>query len=242
MVRAPQRTTSRFFPQRVPDYLEHDLDVLFCGINPGAESGAQQRHYAHRSNHFYTCVHQSGLTAERLRPSDDHTFPTRKPYRLGLTNLAHRPTARSEQLVQAELERGVPELLDKVRTYHPKVVCFVGKQIGQVFLRELRAKHYVHNASVELAIPPEILGFWFDPKQHDTFPAKDAGYGVLPACWVEGEHVTLFFSTPSTSARVTHHQLPGKVRIMSHMVPLLAAFPKIGKGAGSVRIPRIVAP
>lgn len=28
----------------------HTDAVLFCGINPGAESGAQRHHYAHRSN------------------------------------------------------------------------------------------------------------------------------------------------------------------------------------------------
>ncbi|WFD01641.1 thymine-DNA glycosylase [Malassezia obtusa] len=230
MVRAPKRVTSRFFPpapQRVPDYLEAHLDVLFCGINPGAESGAQQRHYAHRSNHFYTCVHQSGLTSERLQPTDDWTFPNQAPYRLGLTNLAHRPTARSEQLNQAELESGVPELIEKVRTYQPKVVCFVGKQIGQVFLRVLQQKKWADTHTVPLVVPPSVLGFWFDPKTDDSFPRKDAGYGVLPACVVHGEHVTLFFSTPSTSARVTHHQLPGKVRIMSHLIALLAAFPRV---------------
>ena len=32
---------------------------------------------------------------------------------------------------------------------------------------------------------------------------------------------TLFFVTPSTSARVTQHQLPGKVRIMSYIPKLL---------------------
>lgn len=239
MVRAPERVTSRFFrkqeAQRVPDYLASGLDVLFCGINPGAESGAQQRHYAHRSNHFYACVHQSGLTTTRLAPSEDHTFPSQEPYRLGLTNLAHRPTRKSEQLAMTELEMGVPELVEKVRTYRPKVVCFVGKQIGQVFLRVLQKTNKVGPTSVSLSFPPSVLGFWFAPKNapDKTFPAIDAGYGVLPACVAHDDGaVTLFFSTPSTSARVTHHQLPGKVRIMSHIVALLAAFPTVGSKGG----------
>lgn len=236
MVRAPRRVVaSRFFApsaQRVPDYLANGLDVLFCGINPGAESGAQQRHYAHRSNHFYTCVHQSGLTSERLAPTDDWSFPLQEPYKLGLTNLAHRPTARSEQLTKSELAAGVPELIEKVRTYQPKVVCFVGKQIGQTFLRELHTMNWIGTESVSLAIPQSVLGFWFDPKHDDAFPRIDAGYGVLPACVVHDHGVTLFFSTPSTSARVTHHQLPGKVRIMSHLVPLFNHFPEVD-GAGT---------
>ena len=76
----------------------------------------------------------AGLTSERLTPSQDMTFPTLQPYRLGLTNLAHRPTARSEQLTRMELERGVPELLMKIARYRPRVICFVGKQIADVFL------------------------------------------------------------------------------------------------------------
>jgi thymine-DNA glycosylase len=236
MVRKPKRVVSKFFPTRtqaVPDYIQKDLDVLFCGINPGSESGAQQRHYAHRSNHFYICVHESGLTSQRLLPSDDWSFPLREPYRLGLTNLAHRPTARSEQLSKNELEAGVPQLIEKVREFQPKVVCFVGKQIGQIFMRVVRQNNLVGEKSKNIQIPRSVLGFWFDPKQGNAFPRGDAGYGVLPACIVHDKSVTLFFSTPSTSARVTHHQLPGKIRIMSHIVPLLASFPDINEDKSS---------
>ena len=76
-------TTSKYFsgakagagpdaaPQRVPDYIVPSLHgafapvrlfsrpVLFCGINPGAESGAQRHHYAHRSNVSGTHTAQS---------------------------------------------------------------------------------------------------------------------------------------------------------------------------------------
>lgn len=232
------RVTSRFFPkkeeaeavQRVPDYLEPNLDIVFCGINPGAESGTQQRHYAHRSNHFYLCLYQAGVTKARLLPADDWTFPSLTPYRLGLTNLAHRPTPRSEQLLPSELTDGVPSLLDKVRIYQPRCVCFVGKQIGQVFLRVLQKEGWVGPETTELIVPRSVLGFWFVPPKKGKpadeadmpYPRGDAGYGVLAACMVHANgRRTLFFSTPSSSARVTHHQLPGKVRIMSHLLPLL---------------------
>lgn len=58
---AKARRQSRYFagkapPQRVPDHIVHGVDgacgltVLFCGINPGAQSGALRRHYAHPTN------------------------------------------------------------------------------------------------------------------------------------------------------------------------------------------------
>ena len=178
-------------------------------------------------------MHRSGLTTEQLTPALDYTFPWRDPYRLGLTNLAHRPTPKSEQLTMGELERGVPELIGKAVEYRPRVVCFVGKQIGQVWLSVLQKRGALDvHPPVRCTVPRSVLGFWFEkPKKGDRrdteFPPQDAGYGVLPACVVHDDgSLTLFFSTPSTSARVTHHQLPGKVRIMSHVSQLLEQFPK----------------
>jgi thymine-DNA glycosylase len=39
---------------------------------------------------------------------------------------------------------GVPVLLAKVRQYKPRVVCFVGKQIGEVFCKEAGRLESVH--------------------------------------------------------------------------------------------------
>lgn len=177
----------------------------------------------------------AGLTSERLTPSQDMTFPTLQPYRLGLTNLAHRPTARSEQLTRMELERGVPELLMKIARYRPRVICFVGKQIADVFMRVVRASHT--SGIVRVPKPLGVLGFWHksEHREHSDkdrsdgngdymyIPKVDVGYGVLPICMPHEQTTinTLFFVTPSTSARVTQHQLPGKVRIMSYIPKLL---------------------
>ncbi|PKI84416.1 hypothetical protein MVES_001700 [Malassezia vespertilionis] len=183
MVRAPKaqtsRVVSRFFAGEaslaVPDYLASNLDVLFCGINPGTRSAAQGRHYAHPSNHFYQCVHAAGITSELLTPEHDVMFPTLAPHALGLTNLAHRPTRRSEQLRTQELECGVPALVHKVRQYKPRVVCFVGKQIGRVFEKVLAKKHCLGDAAT-LHLPRSVLGFWFDRSSGTkTFPAQDGG-------------------------------------------------------------------
>lgn len=162
----------------------------------------------------------SGLTTELLTPDQDFTFVHQKPYALGLTNLAHRTTARSDQLSMAELERGVPALLDKIQAYYPKVVCFVGKQIAEVFLRVVRARYPV-GPGRDRSVPADVPGFWHD-KTNAPEP-RDVGYGVLPLCIAHEHGTTLLFVTPSTSARVTTHQLAGKARIMSHLPRLLEA-------------------
>lgn len=60
----------------------HDLllrTVMICGINPGLTSSRKQAHFAHHSNHFWKCLHISGLTPTQLLPSEDHTLPDQQP-------------------------------------------------------------------------------------------------------------------------------------------------------------------
>lgn len=96
----------------------------------------------------------------------------------------------------------------------------MGKQIAQAFLRGLRG-HL--GERVRVSLPSGIL-LAFDKET----PPPDAGYGVLDACFEhEDGTVTLFFAAPSTSARVTHHQLPGKIRIMGNVTAILSDEPQM---------------
>lgn len=150
---------------------------------------------------------------------DDEKFPSLKPYNLGLTNLAHRPTAKSEQLTRIELEDGVPELLQKIQKYQPRIVCFVGKQIGDIFLRVIRKQGRIDDV-VSVLLPEQVAGFWHS--EPGLVPKADLGYGVLPFCMRHADtSSTLFYVTPSTSARVTHHLLPDKTRLFAHIPTLL---------------------
>ncbi|WFD30966.1 thymine-DNA glycosylase [Malassezia sp. CBS 17886] len=212
--------------QPVPDHLTSGVDILFCGINPGIASAARRHHYAHPTNHFYAALYGAGLTKEFLRPDDDYTFPTLSPYRLGLTNLVHKTTQKSEHLKRSDYEDGVPLLLAKVAFFRPKVVCFIGKGISDVFVRVVGAQYPgLHAHPCRVGIDAGVLGFWAtrgDPSH--GFPRADCGYGILPVSYehLDGS-VTLFFTAPSSSGRVTQHQLPGKTRIMRHLLPLLEA-------------------
>lgn len=46
----------------VPDNIDHDLRVLFVGINPGVMSAARGHHFAGPTNHFWPCLSESGIT------------------------------------------------------------------------------------------------------------------------------------------------------------------------------------
>ena len=46
----------------VPDVLASDLDVIFCGINPGRVSAAAAAHFANPRNDFWRLLHEAGFT------------------------------------------------------------------------------------------------------------------------------------------------------------------------------------
>ncbi|KAI0791652.1 uracil-DNA glycosylase-like protein [Irpex lacteus] len=125
---APPETYEHLY--YLQDLLELYQKVVFCGINPGCQSGKTGLHYAHATNHFWQCLHLSGLTERQLAPEEAHLLP--EVYEFGLTNLVDRPTAESE-LSKAEMNEGVPLLMDKLIKYRPRTLCFLGKGIWDVF-------------------------------------------------------------------------------------------------------------
>ncbi|KAI9252077.1 uracil-DNA glycosylase-like protein [Helicostylum pulchrum] len=118
----------------VPDLLDYDLKVLFVGINPGLTSGAKGHHYAGPTNHFWPCLSESGLVDRKLIYSDDTNLPSL--YRLGFTNLTARTTRKASDLSLGEQKDGIPVLDTKIETLRPRVACFVGKGIYEIYSKK----------------------------------------------------------------------------------------------------------
>lgn len=215
--------------------------MLLCGINPGVTSAQTSWHYAHRSNHFWRCLAQSGLTAAEHAPSASPLLPTLAPYALGLTNLCARPTAEATELGAHEMAAGAPLLARKIRAHAtPRVTAFVGKGIALAFQKA----HEQHSrrtcasasASVTLTVPHDTPLAWAP-----TSPAEK-GYGLLPLCILlppppsppppqpQGAppaarpSLSLLWALPSTSARVTSVQLPHKVAAFARLRNLVDAL------------------
>ncbi len=55
----------------IEDLIDHDLKVLFCGINPGLYSGATGLHFARPGNRFWKALHGAGFTDRLLDPSEE---------------------------------------------------------------------------------------------------------------------------------------------------------------------------
>ncbi|CAE7123632.1 unnamed protein product [Rhizoctonia solani] len=214
----------------VQDCLDYDLNILFCGINPGQKSAGDGHHFANPLNGFWRCLHQGGLTDVLVPPCEDHTLPER--FKLGIINLVDRPSAEMTELSLAERRAAVPGFLQKVHKWRPKIVCMVGKGIWEdVFAYASKVSKGKSEADgIRVEECPDQAGrrswaelkanFEFDiqpicllhgPRKEDPEGESENGEQGTATETIGSEERTLFFVVPSTSSRVLTHQLPDKI-------------------------------
>lgn len=105
------------------DVIAPDLDVLFCGINPGLYSAATGHHFARPGNRFWPTLFASGFTPRLFAGIDDRAL---LDLRLGVTNIVARTTATADELTPDELRAGGRSLRRKVLRYRPRFLAVVG--------------------------------------------------------------------------------------------------------------------
>lgn len=109
----------------LPDVLAPNLDVVFCGINPGRVSAAVGAHFANPRNDFWRLLHDAGFTPRLLDPTEQFELLA---LRIGVTNAAYRTTKGSGDLRRADFA-GSRERLERVaRELRPRAIAFVGKE------------------------------------------------------------------------------------------------------------------
>jgi hypothetical protein len=159
------------------------------------------------------------------------------PYlRIGLTNLCPRPTRDAAGLKAQDYTAGAPLLIRKVAQCRPAVAVMVGKGIAQIFERATRGAEATRRwvrvpASTPLAEDESGLGL--QPFAIAGYAESDAELDIptldgdkKPASAATPSHITLCFCVPSTSGRVTTHQLPGKVEWFGKLRALAEAVAK----------------
>jgi TDG/mug DNA glycosylase family protein len=107
----------------VPDVIAPNLQVLFCGINPGLYSGAVGHHFARPGNRFWPTLHAAGFTECVLSPFEEREL---LKYGYGITNIVDRATGAADELSAEELMEGADRLERKVSRYRPVYVAFLG--------------------------------------------------------------------------------------------------------------------
>lgn len=107
----------------VPDLIAPNLNVLFCGINPGLYSGATGYHFARPGNRFWPTLYAAGFTDRLLDPSEEEALLS---YGYGITSLVERATATAAELSAEELAAGGRRLQALVEQYRPRAVAVLG--------------------------------------------------------------------------------------------------------------------
>jgi TDG/mug DNA glycosylase family protein len=130
----------------LPDVIARELDVLFCGINPGLYTAAVQQHFGRPGNRFWPTIHRAGFTPRLLHPSEQREL---LKIGFGITNLVARATVAADELTAEELSEGARALERKVRRYRPRVVAIVGIGAYRAAFGRPRAK---------LGLQPETIG------------------------------------------------------------------------------------
>ncbi|HET7436321.1 MAG TPA: G/U mismatch-specific DNA glycosylase [Thermoanaerobaculia bacterium] len=121
----------------VRDIIAPDLDVLFCGINPGLYTEKMGHHFARPGNRFWPTLHKAGFTPHQLSPFDDATL---LQYGCGITNIVARASAAADELTRDELQAGAKTLARKVKRYAPRVLAMVGIGAYRTAFARPRAK------------------------------------------------------------------------------------------------------
>jgi TDG/mug DNA glycosylase family protein len=113
----------------LPDVLQPDLRLVFCGTAAGRRSAEEGAYYAHPGNLFWRALFQSGLTPRLLAPQE---FPLLPGFGIGLTDLAKQHAGNDDELPKDAFD--VPGLLAKIKRYAPDVLAFTSKHAAQAAL------------------------------------------------------------------------------------------------------------
>lgn len=124
----------------LPDYLDHGLQLVFVGINPGLYSVGRGHYFARPTNRFWPAFSRSrlsvrargGLGKEWLTPEDDAALLR---FGIGFTDVVKRPSRKVSDLRPADFQEWTPRLLTRLHIFRPSVVCFHGITGFRAFTR-----------------------------------------------------------------------------------------------------------
>ncbi len=145
----------------LPDLLQPNLKIVFCGTAAGKRSAILQEYYAGKGNKFWCTLFVIGLTDEQLLPSQ---YEKLLEYNIGLTDLVKNKSGMDSTLLHSDF--GSDLLLNKIKEFKPKILCFNGKRSAEEFL--LRRVDYGLQSEViedtKLFVAPSTSnsanGFW----------------------------------------------------------------------------------
>ncbi len=121
--------------ETLPDYLDHDLDLVVIGQNPSPASIARQCYYGNPRNRFWPAMRAAGIVPEDFTPDADGFRWLLERERIGFTDVVKKPTPGAGDLRAADFREWAPVLDRHLRHYRPRIAWFNGKGVYQSYLR-----------------------------------------------------------------------------------------------------------
>ena len=115
----------------LPDILEPNLKVVFCGTAVSDESAARGHYYFEPSNSFWQLLHQAGFTPRQLRPDEDQSLPE---FSIGMTDLVKAVSQSHDRNLDYSGARSVAAHIEAAA---PSWVDFNGKTAGMAAAKAL---------------------------------------------------------------------------------------------------------
>jgi len=140
--------------ETLPDYLDHDLDVVVIGQNPSPAAVKRQCYYGNPRNRFWDAFRGAGLAPPGFDPTPEGFQWLLEHERIGFTDVVKKPTPGAGDLRAADFRAWAPVLDAHLRHYRPRIAWFNGKGVYQSYLRYGRG---VRPAPVELGEQAEAL-------------------------------------------------------------------------------------
>jgi TDG/mug DNA glycosylase family protein len=115
----------------LPEVLQPNLKIVFCGTAFGPRSARVKAYYAGHGNYFWDTLFRIGLTPRKLAP---HEYLSVLDYGIGLTNIASNRIGLDNSLRKADFDP--VGLLAHMERYKPRVLAFNGKRGAQEYYRK----------------------------------------------------------------------------------------------------------
>lgn len=116
--------------KELPDIVDYNLEIFFVGFNPSVTSSLEGHHFAGRNNRFWKVLYLAGLTPALFSYSEDYKLLS---LGYGLTNIVSRPTKDAVSITKEEFLEGSKLLQNKLLTYQPEIVCYVGAGVFKAY-------------------------------------------------------------------------------------------------------------
>jgi double-stranded uracil-DNA glycosylase len=127
----------------LPDVMQPNLKLVFCGTAVGAKSAQVGAYYAGPGNRFWETLFKVGLTPRKLAP---HEFLTLTDFGIGLTDLSKTGSGADNGLRRGDFD--AVGFRAKIEQFAPKMLAFNGKRVAQEF----------YGRQVEYGLQPEAIG------------------------------------------------------------------------------------